>query len=616
MLEPVQTFLNWLREQDPPPSEEELAARIGDLDGEMGKDEAAELRIALEQLAGDAAARADIFRFAETVIRDEDGKPIQTRPVDRAIQNHIEQCRADGFYAGILAPIGIGKSVQAVIVRALWDIREDTNTLVKIVSSTDDEAIKRLVTVGRVIANSADFKRILGDVVRPSIKGVQGDRSEGEWSKHRINVERTSGSAEPTVEAYGVQAAAQGSRAKVLLFDDCVDARSALESPALKKQIEDKFRNQWMTRVVQHDHSAVWVATIWTEDDLSRQLMKNPNWRFLVIRVSDDFENLTCELIERDVKLELDDADIPADGWRISKELYGLPLPPTWTRESLQKMFISLGEIAFNRALKQKPYSHSDRAFPHFENCVSPSVRFEDEARRAVGEGWKIFTGVDPSSKKRKGNAIVTIGIDNAGVTHAIDSRIGAWSSPDLAEELNKVDHQFKPLVFAVEDNSMQAALIEWVQTYKEGFTWWDRIFPFQTTGKNKHNESMGIRTLDIEFANRAWIVPSAHWNIGEHESENTAHSSGCGQCLLIHSLRWYPLDKRYTDLVMAAWFARTIARSLGIESASAEADMLNSVPEDSFFSQNMDSIGQTYNPDDDGDRTHEFRTDELTTDF
>ena len=43
---------------------------------------------------------------------------------------------------------------------------------------------------------------------------------------------------------------------------------------------------------------------------------------------------------------------------------------------------------------------------------------------------------------------------------------------------------------------------------------------------------------------------------------------------------------------------------------------MLNAVPEDSFFSQNMDSIGQTHNPDDDGDRTHEFRTDELTTDF
>ncbi len=254
--------------------------------------------------------------FEAVCMRDEHGQRFKNREIDQAIQRHIDECQTAGLHCGILAPSGSGKTCQ-VIIRALWAIYNDPSVCIKIVSWSDDAAIRRLTMIQRAGVLSG---------------GITAT------TRRSITVRREHSGPEPTVESYVICEAGCGSRADYLIFDDCLGARSTLESQSLKKQIESKFRNQWMTRITEWGF-AIWSGTAWTDDDLSSELLKDKDWRFLTIRVSEGFDSLELEVTEQ--------------GRRRSFE-YQL-LPPGWTREGLEKNFVSLGEVEFNRSYRQVP---------------------------------------------------------------------------------------------------------------------------------------------------------------------------------------------------------------------------------------------------------------------
>lgn len=571
-----QRVLDWLI-ANPHASLDAQAQQLRTLDEDTRK--------ALLIMATDAKARMDIHSFADSVMKDQAGKALKTRAIDRAIQKHFEDCKRDGMYCGVLAPVGSGKSVGLVMIRALWEICQDTNTMIKVICSTDEEAIKRLVGIGKVIAHSPEFARIWGHKVKP---GQVKTRSESEWSKHKLYIQRTSGSVEPTVEAYGVTASAQGSRANLLIFDDCVDARTALESPALKVMVRDKIENQWLSRVVLHDHMIIWVATRWTNDDQSSVLMENECWRFLEIRVSDDMLRLEADIMERGV----------------ITESFEVPMLPTWDVAYLNKQLSSQSEVAFNRSYRQRPWSREDCTFPSFPKCKRTDIDIEDVIRQARSEQWKVYTGVDLSSAKRRGTAIVTFGMNDQGKRHLLDARIGNWTQPEIGQQLNDVDGRFHPLVFAIESVALQESFIEAWKAAPQTYTFWQRIQPFLTTGQKKSDPAFGIRTLDIQFWNEGWVFPAAH--LDKHKRFGGDHQNRCGLCLIFPEFGSYPMYSS-NDLVLALWFATTCAETFSAMNADDISEVLESVPEDPWYNTPLDSLGRSTHDDDDEDIPYDF---------
>lgn len=567
----LKALLAWIR-TNPHASSEDVDAKVAEFDDTTKQ--------GLRRLTADAAARCDIHHYASSVFRDQDGDYIQTRDLDRAIQRHFDQCRDDGVYCGILAPVGSGKSVGISLIRATWEVCKDPNRLIKIVTATDDESVKRVVSIGRLIMHNPDFKRIFGHLITPAIVR---SRSEEEWSKHKLHVQRTSGSVEPTFEGYGVTASAQGSRAHLLIFDDCVDYRIAIESPALLRMVIDKLQNQWLSRLVLHDHHVVWIATRWTDEDPSTVFMKNTRWRFLEISVAESMEHF--------------DARVLVGGEEIDR--YTIPLIPQWSPAVLRTIRDAMTEIAYNRAYRQLPWSKDDRWFGSFDDCVREDVSMEQLAKQARDGHWYVVVGVDIGTKKRPGNAIVTVAVAPDSRRHVIDARVGSWKSPEFAWQIHDVDQRYSPSIIVVEDNSTQEMFLDWASDPRTGYPFRHKLLPFTTTGQSKQDPLYGLRSLDVEFSRGAWTFPAAH--VKQHEeSQGSAHIPRCGPCRLLNEVRWHPMSET-SDLLMSLWFARSAVLEFGGAQGAPSKELLE-LPEDPFFLSRITDVGGLAGPDDDED--------------
>ncbi len=89
--------------------------------------------------------------FLEYVGRDDDARAITQRPVDQLVWHFVERCHAAGRLAGVMLPMGFGKTTQ-FCYRAAWELGQDPNRLVCLVTDSSDNAKER---VGLVRASKA-----------------------------------------------------------------------------------------------------------------------------------------------------------------------------------------------------------------------------------------------------------------------------------------------------------------------------------------------------------------------------------------------------------------------------------------------------------------------------
>lgn len=459
-------------------------------------------------------------------------------------------------------------TVQTAVIRPLFKIWKNKNILIKIISASEDLAMKRCEHVGRIIMNNKNFQRICGDEIRPA---PARHKSEESWSKARFVVDRSSGSIDGTVESYGMLSTGMGGRCHLIIFDDCIDDRSTIISPALKASVKQKFEAQWMTRPFQNAGFAIWICTRWTEDDLSSDLMNNQVWKFLEIAVSEDFEKLTYKKMHK----------------RIVYEEGEIPLPYPFTKESLLKSYDLIGPLQFNRTFRQRPYSDSDKLFGSAEVCFRNDVSFAQSAEIVLKNKFPTYIGVDLAGTKRKGTAIVTVGLDNNKKRWLASATIGRWKAPDLLLRLASLDQKFNPRFIVVETNSYQESLIDWARNSPEKYPFYHKLVSFTTTAQAKQDEKFGLRSMDIEFQNNAWVIPAntdGHPDVAEHVK-------GCGECLIRDEIIGYPIYPT-SDLVMAMWFARSVIVDNQFTNAELDNRILENLPEDEFFDR-MDKMDQ-----------------------
>lgn len=240
-------------------------------------------------------SKHDVNLFAEYVMKDEKtGQKIKQAIIHLAMQEHIDYCFRENVLCGILAPWGHGKTAQ-ILVRVLHLIGLNSRYRVKILCNNDDTARKRLRPIGQYVEKDKDFHTVF-----PSC--VPGDKQN--WNAHEITVSRDVISKDPTVQCYGVLSSGIGGRTDLLVADDIMDMRNTILQPKLKGQIIETFFNTWLSRADGEDFKVLYIATIWTDDDLSSLLIKNPAFSFLVMGISEEIDSIRCKYYNRELKVD------------------------------------------------------------------------------------------------------------------------------------------------------------------------------------------------------------------------------------------------------------------------------------------------------------------------
>lgn len=214
------------------------------------------------------------------------GTKVQMGTVHRLWYEHIEYCRKNNLYAGIISPWGHGKT-EFCLGYALAQIADDQKQRIKLVTNSDPNSVSRLEVLKQYIEYDDDLREVYPHL-RPDRKNS--------WTKHKFIVERPTRSKDGTLEAYGITSSGMGGRADGLLFDDPVDLRNAITMPALREKVIEDFWNTWMSRR-DMDTWVVYIATVWHGADLTHQLMENELFCILHQRVADDLSCLETRLL-------------------------------------------------------------------------------------------------------------------------------------------------------------------------------------------------------------------------------------------------------------------------------------------------------------------------------
>jgi len=450
--------------------------------------------------------------FCEFVLKDDKGLNVIQSEIHREINLHIDECRKRKLNCGILAPWRHGKTEQVVIARTLQFLGENHNNRVFIVCNADDNAAARVESISKYIEYDKDYHLVFPNV-RP------GNKTE--WGRHKLMVQRQSLSKDGSVEAWGVTTSGTGSGCDFLIVDDPVDLRNAILNPALRPQVKDSFYNVWCSRLAPQGFK-IYIATAWHNDDLTAELLKNPEWCFLIIKVSEDFSHFECES--------------PLKG------KYNIPLWDQWPREKLISRFREIGSRAFNRGYRQCALSDEDRTFPSYLRIFKYGVRIPD----IVSPSWPRVGGMDPFGKFV---VIFTLAISPEGKRYPVEIRRGKWSPTESILQLIDAYKVHKHQLLVVENNASQEAIVQWALEKGQASM---PLWPF-TTGKQKADPMVGLPGMEVEFANDSWIVPMGN----EHEPD-----CGCGFCVWKRELGAHPIGEA-ADTVMASWFAREAARAL-----------------------------------------------------
>lgn len=239
-------------------------------------------------------ARSDFNAYVEYVMRDENGEPMRQATHHRIWQVHISHCWKIGRHPGIMAPWAHGKTMQCVVGMASYLIGQNPNLRIKIVCNTDDKAKERVSAIAQIITQNEFYKHVF-PWVRP-VGNEKGNKfSRSRWTMHEIYVARKGNSIDPSIQASGVMGSGIGGRADVIIFDDVVDQRNAVDNEAMRDKVIQSFGRVWMSRLEPHGR-VLYIGTPWHQADLSHDLYKRPAWCVLRQYVSADYKKLNQEV--------------------------------------------------------------------------------------------------------------------------------------------------------------------------------------------------------------------------------------------------------------------------------------------------------------------------------
>lgn len=473
--------------------------------------------------------RYDIVRFAEYVMRDENGEHwklgehhkewyllllrslVEMIDMSSITVDGIPVISDDAVYSKnieIMAPREHGKT-STIVCLIVFILGHNPNLRIKYVTGSDNLATD---VVGQVKKNIENNKRLME--VFPNLKSRQG----GTWTGHELEIERTGladlGIKDATLQAFGITASATGGRADIIIFDDMIGSREAIQEPGRLEKIEKLFWTDWMN-IGGNCH--VVIGTPWTPTDIHMQLLNDPTWL----------------------------------SWRKPAIIDGQPLwPERWPIEKLAERKAKIKEVAFDlqfmlTGLRQKMTWWTQDMI---DRCKRPDLMMG----QMPSPSKKKVCGFDPAASLSVGGSFscaIAVSLDENGEKTILEIQRHRMRPKDIAAVVVEMDKRHNFDMLLVENNATQSAFVDLIELIsREEETKLHEKMVEQFTGSKKWNPELGLQRVIMDMSNGRWNFPF----YGDHT--DPLHS--CEICSLIDEMLHFPYENDTTDLIMALWLA------------------------------------------------------------
>ena len=457
------------------------------------------------------------------------------------------------------------KSTTITMNYVTYRICEDPNIRVIIVSQTQEMAKRFLRGIkDRLASENKNYQKLQIDF------GPEGgfDAGAAAWTADSIYVSsstRDSGEKDPTVQALGIGGHIYGSRADLIILDDCVTGKNAHE---YEKQM-DWLQREVYNRLSYPGGRILLVGTRLAPVDLYGEIVKDDYY-------GEDSSPWTY--LSQPAVLEFaDDPDDWVTLWprtnRPPVSIAGRQLLvqdedgmwPMWSGEALKKRRASMNPRNWALVYMQESVVE-DAIFTvkAVKGCVDgmrpagPMARGAPGARQNGQAGLYIIGGFDPAMTGN--SAAVVIGVDRmSGERWLLECWTKGHLKPDdLFDKIKELTVKYGINEWRIEKNAMNMMVTQ-NREIKNFLGSRGCLLKEHFTGKNKWDADFGVASMSLLFD-------------GYERGDNLIRlprASDEGTKALIEQLTtWEPLPpgvktKKKTDCVMALWFAEIRAREL-----------------------------------------------------
>jgi hypothetical protein len=437
-----------------------------------------------------------IFNYRNAPFHDDWQRFVQTKP--------------NGL---ILGYRGSAKTESVTVANSLFEIGQDHNHKIKIVTESDELCGNILARISATILRNERYHEVFPDV-RPS--------EVGSWNKHALTVERTIDHKDPTIVACGVMSASTGGRATLIHFDDVCGIRNSLTQPSMREQVKEAFSSNWIPLLDPVVGRWYMAATPWHINDLVTELRNNKAIpKAKEVWVGQDFSS---------------------------------PWPEVWTSAMFKQRLGELKLRGYNRAYRGIALSDEETWInpQAIKSCIDKELKVYDVLQSKENVR---FTGVDLGH--RDGNdhcpsVIFTVARTPNGKRIPVEIKISHSAHPlDIARAIIKTHQDLSPKLITVENNGAQKYLLDIITSLGPK----DLPLKGHYTTVQKADPNTGVPGLLAEIENGQWVL--AMGSGGLHE-ENICE---CPTCIWMNEIKNYPLARM--DTVMASWLALTGLKDL-----------------------------------------------------
>ena len=447
------------------------------------------------------------------------------------------------------------KSTTMTVNYVVYKIATNPNIRVLIVSKNQSMAKKFLNAIKNRLSHPAYTK--LQVAFGPN-GGYKSDATQWSADMIYINAGRDSGEKDPTVQALGIASHIYGSRADLIIMDDCIVGANAHDWETQMEWIQKEV----ISRLGRYGKLII-IGTRIASNDLYRELRRPEHWSGgktpftycampAVLEFDEDPKNWKT-LWPRTTMQENEEDEIGEDG-----------LYPKWDGPSLFKRRSEVTPSTWAMVYQQEDVQE-DSIFP--PTCVAGSVN-------GMRKRGPLKAGV-PGHPKHIEGAYTVIGLDPAmaGATGAVvvtynkaDSKFYICDAVNMTEPTpDKIQRlieewviKYRPQELIIEINAHQKAYAL-DNTLREFLAMYGCKMSPHFTGKNKWDTSFGVASMAPLFGNT---------RDGRFQDNNIielpSNEGSEGLKTLVQELiTWKPDTRNPTDCVMALWFAIIRLREL-----------------------------------------------------
>jgi len=458
------------------------------------------------------------------------------------------------------------KSTTITMNYVAYRICEDPNIRIVIVSQTQEMAKRFLRGVkDRLASENKNYQKLQVDF------GPDGgfDAGAAAWTADSIYISsstRDSGEKDPTVQALGINGQIYGSRADLIILDDCVTGKNAHE---YEKQM-DWLQREVYNRLSYPGGRILLVGTRLSPVDLYGEIVKDDYygdetspWTYLsqpaVLEFADsvdDWKTLWPRTNRPPVSL--------AGRSQVTQDEDGLW--PMWTGEALRKRRASMSPRNWALVYQQESVVE-DAIFPvkAVTGCVDGMraagvMQSGAPGHRANGmAGLYVVGGFDPAMTGN--SASVIMGVDRmSGERWILDVWTkGNLKPDDIFDKIKELTVKYGVMEWRIEKNAMNLMVTQ-NRDIRNFLASRGCILKEHYTGNNKWDADFGVASMSALFD--GWAEKKALIHLPSRSSDE-------GMKAMIEQLTtWEPLPpgvktKKKTDIVMALWFAEIRAREI-----------------------------------------------------